>query len=233
VEKKRLARSIGDHGEFALRRSDGLDRSIGGPRDAGEESSRGLPRWVGKSQRCGDTVDVETTKEATPAPTLASCYAKYREEVYFTCLRYSGGRRAWAEDLTHDVFIKLLERLPSFTAQDNIGGWLYRVSANLCLSRLRREQSFLRCLVRGSFTPPGPDPRTTVEQRDEAMEAMATLGTLPAAERVALCLKVFDGLAQRDIAATLGFSEGYVSKLLSRALAKIRAAGWEVHHEPT
>ena len=70
-----------------------------------------------------------------------------------------------------------------------------------------------------------------VEEHDEAREAMATLSALPAAERVALCLKVFDGMAQRDIAATLGFSEGYVSKLLSRAWAQIRAAGWEVGHE--
>jgi RNA polymerase sigma-70 factor (ECF subfamily) len=174
---------------------------------------------------------VDATMDAEPAPSLAGCYSRFREEVYFTCLRYSGGRRAWAEDLTHDVFVKLIEQLPRFTAQDNIGGWLFRVSANLCISRLRREQSFLRCLVRGDFSPRQPDARGMVEEHDEAREAMATLSALPAAERVALCLKVFDGMAQRDIAATLGFSEGYVSKLLSRAWAKIRAAGWEVGHE--
>jgi RNA polymerase sigma factor (sigma-70 family) len=198
--------------------------------DASEESFAGLPRWVDKEQSCGDVMAAAVATAAMPAPSLASCYAKYREEVYLTCLRFSGGRRDWAEDLTHDVFIKLIKHLPDFTAQDNIGGWLFRVSANLCVSRLRREQLFMHFRLRGKLPPQPPDARTTVEQRDEAMEALATLGALPAAERVALCLKIFDGLTQRDIATTLGFSEGYVSKLLSRALAKIRAAGWEVGH---
>lgn len=172
-----------------------------------------------------------TSDEAGPAPSLANCYAKYRGEVYFTCLRYSGGRRAWAEDLTHDVFLKLFEHLSGFSARDNIGGWLFRVSANLCLSRLRREQSFLHCLARGDFSPPVPDAQDVVEDHEEAKAALATLGSLPAAELVPLCMKIFDGMTQHDIAATLGFSEGYVSKLLTRAWAKIRAAGWEVNHE--
>ena len=59
---------------------------------------------------------------------------------------------------------------------------------------------------------------------------MDTLKKLPAKERVVVCMKYLDGRSQQEIAKTLGFSKGYVSKLVARALDRIRASGWEVDH---
>ena len=47
-------------------------------------------------------------------------------------------------------------------------------------------------------------------------------------ERVVLALKILDGLSQREIAALLSLSEGYVSKLTARATARLGAQGWKV-----
>ena len=41
-------------------------------------------------------------------------------------------------------------------------------------------------------------------------------------------MKLLDEQPQREIAATLGLSEGYVSKLVRRGLDRLRAKGWEV-----
>jgi RNA polymerase sigma-70 factor (ECF subfamily) len=60
-----------------------------------------------------------------------------------------------------------------------------------------------------------------------ASAAVEVMRALPARERVVLYMKLLDGSSQKDIAATLSMSEGYVSKLLARAWARIRAAGWE------
>ena len=64
--------------------------------------------------------------------------------------------------------------------------------------------------------------------RERAAEALRALRELPPNERVVICMKLLDQLPQREIAATLGLSEGYVSKLVRRGLDALRSKGWEV-----
>ena len=75
-------------------------------------------------------------------------------------------------------------------------------------------------------------PDEALERQDDAAAALRLLNTLPPKERMVLSMQVLDGHSQREIARMLGFSEGYVSKLLTRAWASIRAAGWEVDDAP-
>jgi RNA polymerase sigma-70 factor (ECF subfamily) len=64
----------------------------------------------------------------------------------------------------------------------------------------------------------------------EELQAVAsTLEQLPPLERVVLVMRQLEGMSQQEIAATLNLSKGYVSKLVHRAIARIRAAGWEFH----
>ena len=43
-------------------------------------------------------------------------------------------------------------------------------------------------------------------------------------------MKYVDELRQTEIAETLGYSEGYVSKLVARATKRLQEMGWEVEH---
>jgi RNA polymerase sigma factor (sigma-70 family) len=157
-----------------------------------------------------------------------SLYEAHRDSVHRLCLRYGGGRAGWAEDVTHDVFVKLLEHLDRLDAHEDVGGWLYRVATNLCISRLRRDRSVLSWLGGATREPePAAAAEALLADRESARAALATLATLPPRERAVLCMKVLDGLEQREIAQVLDLSEGYVSKLLARAWGQVRAAGWE------
>jgi RNA polymerase sigma-70 factor, ECF subfamily len=162
--------------------------------------------------------------------TFAACYEAHRDRVYHLGLRYGGGDRSFAEDLTHDVFVRLLEHLPELSETHDLGAWLYRVTANLALSRRRRARSIVRrFLPTYSRLVPHeePPPHLLLEQREAAAAAVTALGALPARERVVLCMKVLDGKSQREIAGLLSLTEGYVSKIYARAWARLRAAGWE------
>src|SRR5437764_245764 len=81
------------------------------------------------------------------AATFEAAYADHRVKVYRLGLRYGGGSRAFAEDLVHDVFVRLLERADALEAGD-LGGWLYTVATNLALKRLDRERSLLGRLAK-------------------------------------------------------------------------------------
>lgn len=158
-----------------------------------------------------------------------ACFRTHRNKVFRIGLRYGRGRAQWAEDLTQDVFMKLLEELPQLDEHEDLGGWLYRVSVNAALSRLRTEKSVLVRLARavaGDSHEADERADTRLELSEDARRAQQLFDTLPPKERVVLSMKVLDGLQQREIAKTLGMSEGYVSKLLTRAWQKVQDAGW-------
>ena len=163
-------------------------------------------------------------------PSFAALYAAHRAQVFRWGMRYGGGKIDWAEDLTHDVFVKTFELLPTLRDTEDLGGWLYRVTANLAIERIRREQSiFTRIarLYRAGKEQSAPSAEVRVFAREEAEAAAGALASLPAKERVALCMLVIDGKSQREIARALSLSDGYVSKLIHRAWDKMRAAGWD------
>jgi RNA polymerase sigma-70 factor (ECF subfamily) len=163
-------------------------------------------------------------------PTFEAAYHAHRAMVYRLALRYGAGRTAWAEDVAHDVFVKLWQHLPALTDRSQLGGWLYRATARVAISRLRRERSLVTKLGRmlaGVEEPIAP----ALAERADAARALAMLHELPGRERVVLCMLVLDGKTQQEIAATLQLSKGYVSKLVERGWQRIRAAGWQVADE--
>ena len=162
---------------------------------------------------------------------LEAAYDAHREQVFQWAVRYAAGSEAWAEDLTHDVFLKLLSHLGRLEVREDLAGWLYRVTANLAVSRLRRERSFLGLGERLLATVRGSEDERS-STRVAAHAALGMLSKLPDRERVVLCMNVLDGLSGREIARTLSLSEGYVSKLLDRARARVRQAGWEWRDDP-
>jgi RNA polymerase sigma-70 factor (ECF subfamily) len=164
-------------------------------------------------------------------PTLEECYATHRAFVFHRCLRYGAGNVAFAEEVTQDVFLKLLEHLPHLRDTHDLGGWLNRVAANLAISRLRRERSLLGKLQSLWLAADRAEPETAqhlIERKQIARDVLEALNMLPPRERVIICMKVLDGASQREIARTLDVSEGYVSKLIQRSLQCLAAAGWEV-----
>lgn len=163
--------------------------------------------------------------------TPQALYLHHKDRVYHLCLRFCGGRVALAEDLTHDVFVTLLERLPTLTEQGTLEPWVYRVTTNICLSRLKRERSWwgkVQQLLFSSATSHTETPEKQVLLRADLQHVMEELRALPAKERVVFCMVHLDHLSQQEVCETLSLSKGYVSKLLHRAQQRLRQRGWEM-----
>ena len=171
------------------------------------------------------------TEAASAArPTVEACYVAHRALVFHRALRYGAGDVAFAEEVTQDVFIKLIEHLPHLRDAHDLGGWLHRVTANVAISRLRRERSLLGKLqaLWSTSDRTGESALGAALRKQRADEVLDALRTLPPRERVVICMKLLDGASQREIARALELSEGYVSKLLQRGLRRIADAGWEI-----
>lgn len=165
--------------------------------------------------------------EESLADALDRLYRQHHRAVFHLALRYGLGNEAWAEDVVHDVFVTLLDRLATLDDHEALEGWLYRVTTNRCLRKLRRDRFLLREVVqrlRMLGPTEGPSVEGRVFARQDLELARQVLGQLSPRERVVVCMVHLDGKSQREVCEILGLSKGYVSKLLARGTARLEEA---------
>jgi len=156
-----------------------------------------------------------------------AAYSAHFAAVHRRCLRFCAGDVARAEDLCHEVFLELWERLPDLADHDALGGWLMRVTVNRALSSLRRRRmmvSRLELFFRGRRRSEERTPEREDAISEKTRATLEALAGLPEKERIALSLKVLEERPQTEIARVMGHSEGYVSKLLTRGQARLLEA---------
>lgn len=168
-----------------------------------------------------------SSREETTQRAFERLYVAHRNDVYRWGLRYGAGRSAWAEDLMHDVFLRLHAHLKTLERIEDLAPWLYRTTANCALNRLRSERSWTGALAKlfRSEEDDAPSPELQLAGRESVLKV---LDGLPPRERMVLCMKVLDGLSQQEIAQALNWSEGYVSKVTTRAWDLVARADVEV-----
>lgn len=146
---------------------------------------------------------------------FAQLYAMHAKAVYSLALRLSGNPAA-AEDITQDVFLKMLGFLDGFREGAPLRPWLKRVTANLAIDRLRRERPQLTETFDEQWFDTGDAAHTEAE-------TSRLLRRLPPLARTLVWLHEMEGWSHRELATRFGRSESWSKSIVSRALARLRA----------
>ena len=130
--------------------------------------------------------------------------------------------REAAEDLVAEAYLRLVREVHAGRAPDDVRGWLYRVTANLVLSRGRRISVAQRFLGRiaDRRQAESPEARHLRLAIDPALRD-AVLALRPDA-RVAVVMAA-RGCSGREIAEAIGRSEAATRTLLTRSRQQVRA----------
>ncbi|WP_436799070.1 RNA polymerase sigma factor [Micromonospora fulviviridis] len=132
-----------------------------------------------------------------------------------------------AEDCAQEALAAALERWPRDGVPDNPGGWLMTAARNRAVDVLRRasvERRKLRDLA--LLTDPAP-PRPEGDVVDDRLRLIFTCchPALALEARVALTLRTVAGVPTADIARAFLVTESTMTRRLTRAKARIAAAG--------
>lgn len=170
---------------------------------------------------------------------LREAYERHGERVQRLCARLLGCP-ADAEDATQDVFLRLFEHAGSFDGRARFSTWLHRLTVNLCLHRLEKEQ--LRrarpLSEHDDLVEPGGPPLESLSRTEAHARLQTLLARLSPEHRAVLVLRELEGLPYQEIAATLDIPAGTVMSRLARArenlarLARTPAQGTHVLPEP-
>jgi RNA polymerase sigma-70 factor (ECF subfamily) len=176
------------------------------------------------SSRHASLTDEEVIRQVLPDQPnqcFESLYNRYVSKVYQRCLSITDDSEK-AHDFTHDIFLKVFDKLANFQQRSSFSTWLYSISYNYCLDQLRL----------GKKMPLTPFDNTCSEYIAESQEAYLQEETLQLMrqamkilsiqERELLSLKYEDGLSIEEIARLYSIGAGAVKMRLKRSREKLK-----------
>lgn len=147
--------------------------------------------------------------------------------VYAMAYRYLRQNEE-AREVTQDVFLRLYERLETWSGQSP-AAWILRLTRNLAIDRLRRAASRppAQDVLAEEGSPlrdPSPDPAAAQDLVDRRRLVHQALGELEGPAREMILLKEIQGWSVKDLAARYGVPVGTVKSRSNRARVELARA---------
>nr|NQU93401.1 sigma-70 family RNA polymerase sigma factor [Bacteroidota bacterium] len=148
-------------------------------------------------------------------------YKQHYNEIYKFCFRLLSSHDC-AHDLTQETYIKLFERLNSdMHTIGNARAWLYKVSSNLCLNRIKnrnRRNEINNNLGADDIDHSNPE---SLLIRDEKVQmVLRAINVLKQKNRI-LIMMYQDGLSYTEMSEATGIPVNSIGKTLWRSIDKI------------
>jgi RNA polymerase sigma-70 factor (ECF subfamily) len=150
--------------------------------------------------------------------------AEYADRLYAVALRITGSEQD-AEDVLQEAFLAAYRGLGQFRGDARAQTWLYRITVNAALQRVRtRPQEYLDPSApaeppRGDWSRLEADPAVAAELRDRIDRALAQL---PPDYRTAVVLRDVQGLSAAEAAEVLEIGEPALKSRLHRGRVLLR-----------
>jgi len=157
----------------------------------------------------------------------------YKKLVAGMCYKYLRSAED-ASDAAQEVFVQLYISIGKFEFKSKFSTWVYRVSVNYCINRLK---SLKRRRAIEQASAGMPDEKESAAERlpdtavlpDEQMEAgelkelaVKELAKFPEKERTLVILRDMEGLACEEIGKIMNMPVGSVKSLAARTREKLR-----------
>jgi RNA polymerase sigma-70 factor (ECF subfamily) len=134
------------------------------------------------------------------------------------------GSLADAEDLAQETFLRAYAQIGTFHGTAKFSTWLYRIAVNTCLnwrqSEARRFRLQANCAE--EFSARHLNGENIPAENQSSQRVQSALLKLPAKQRAAIVLTIYDGLNHAEAAQVLGCSETTVSWRVFAARRKLK-----------
>lgn len=128
-----------------------------------------------------------------------------------------------AEDLTQDVFLKMIKNIEKFnlSGNANLGTWLITIAKNCYIDHLRRNRIYLENIDE----VPIADNRSLSDDIDQKLqyeELLNAIDNLPPEQGIAIRLKYEEDLTLAEIAKRFGVQSKTIKSRIHDGKAKLR-----------
>lgn len=168
--------------------------------------------------------EVEIVKRAREGDekSLEFIVKKYQNRVANLIFKIVGDESI-VEDLTQDVFLRVIESLKDYKFESALYTWIYRITVNICIDEIRKRQRSKTYLLSDVLIQnPKSEPycsqtEKSFEQKELREIIENAISKLPAEYKTVIILREFEDLPYEEIAKVLKISVGTVKSRLFRA----------------
>jgi RNA polymerase sigma-70 factor (ECF subfamily) len=168
---------------------------------------------------------------------FAELVRRYHGPIYNFSIRQLR-QPALAEDVTQEVFLRLVQKAAEFKHEARFSTWLYTIARNLCIDQLRKlkhrrhaslehsgdDQGDTSLHERLADSHPGADAERAAGGSEVARALTAALEALPDEQREVFLLREIAQLPFKEIARVTNTGENTVKSRMRYALDRLQQA---------
>lgn len=141
-------------------------------------------------------------------------YDIFAKRMYVVCLRYTKSQQE-AEDILQDSFIKVFKNIKGYRGESRLDFWIKRIVINTALNSLRKKLYMYPMVDIEDVKHEFHQSKALSDFRME--ELLAMIQELPTGCKTVFNLFAIEGYSHKEIAESLGVSEGTSKSQFSRA----------------
>ena len=132
-------------------------------------------------------------------------FEMYSPRLMGVCLRYAQNQDE-ANDMLQDGFIKIFQKLKSYSGVGSFGGWVHRTMTNTCLDAIRKNKKYKFSVeIEKAEGEVNVDESALSEIRTQ--ELLKLIQKLPDGYRIVFNMFAIEGYGHKEIAERLGVTE--------------------------
>lgn len=167
-----------------------------------------------------ETIQLIEACKAKKRKAYKELYDRYAPVLYPICLRYTHSRED-ANDILHDTFIKIFDKIRTIQDNENLTAWMRRVTVNTALDFLRaKAETTLSLEIEQEASSQIETPPTY--SRHDIQIIMQAISQLPDLRRIIFNMREIEGYEYADIAQRLNITESAARVNLNRAKQQLR-----------
>jgi len=171
-------------------------------------------------------INTETIERAKQGDkdVIAALYERHYLSV-FRYLFYRVGNRQFAEDLTSEVFERMLRFISNFQPPStSFQAWLFQIARNLSTDHLREQgRKPLAVSLEENMVDSHPNPVSELERKLDSEQLLQALDGLTEDQREVILMRFIAGMPIAETAQALRKSENAIKGLQRRALITLKA----------
>ena len=131
-------------------------------------------------------------------------------------------REEEAKDIVQDVLIKFWDKRGDLDKIDNLDGWMFTVTRNLCIDRIRARKSHLDINTQVQVADKQDNPHETTSKSQLMNLIKKLINEMPEKQKLVIHLRDIEGLSYDEIAQACSIPLAQVKVNLHRARLSLK-----------
>jgi RNA polymerase sigma-70 factor (ECF subfamily) len=170
--------------------------------------------------------DMELVKQAQSGSVAAvgELYDRHRSRI-FRYIRFKTANTQVAQDLTSEVFLRMVDNLPSFQLRGvPFSAWLYRIARNLIIKQGQKESNWpvVSLGYADNVSRNGDNPALVVERQMEMERIWQGLERINEIQREVILLRFIGGLSLKETSQIMEKTVAAIKTLQHRGVLALQ-----------